>query len=311
MSNLANIKNDPKAIDTEIRPFEQNPKAFDFETNPIQRMSIATLKKTHREDDIYGKPVRGIYPHEAIERVVTMCGSYNLSSQIDNIFAAQNKNKIQPGVAILPMVEAVYGPKAIEAHILRRVFTTIQIKDGETDELTTTLAIAFHQDGIQMAIGPCVKICYNQCILSPERTISNYGKGKVSTEDLFAIVSEWLKDFHGQMGLDRERIQRMKDRVLSADEILQMIGLLQVYRVAHDCKDKNISDKSKAYPLNQGQISVFTEDLLKLQHAQSQITVWDVYNVATNLYKPGRTDVPVIISQNVILSEILSTHWGV
>ena len=50
----------------------------------------------------------------------------------------------------------------------------------ETDELTTTLVIAFHQDGIQAAIGPCVRVCHNQCILSPERSVSNYGKDKVT-----------------------------------------------------------------------------------------------------------------------------------
>mgnify|MGYP001064426154 CR=1 FL=1 len=38
------------------------------------------------------------------------------------------------------------------------LFTTIRIKDWETDELTTTLVVAYHQDGVQAAIGPCVKL---------------------------------------------------------------------------------------------------------------------------------------------------------
>ena len=49
------------------------------------------------------------------------------------------------------------------------------------------------------------------------------------------------------------------------------------------------------YPLNQGQISVFTEELLKLSLEQPRITAWDVYNVATEIYKPGKTDFPAMI----------------
>ena len=82
----------------------------------------------------------------------------------------------------------------------------MQLKDGATDELTTTLAIAFHQDGIQVAIGPCVKICHNQCVLSAQRSACNFGKDKVSTEELFGKVDEWLEQFDTQMNEDRERI---------------------------------------------------------------------------------------------------------
>ena len=38
--------------------------------------------------------------------------------QVEEIFAAQNRNKTQPGVSILPQVEQIHGEKAVEAHIL-------------------------------------------------------------------------------------------------------------------------------------------------------------------------------------------------
>ena len=74
-----------------------------------------------------------------------ICQKHNLNYEVEEIFAAQNKNKAQPGVVVLPQVEQKYGAMAVEAHILRRVYTTIRIKEWETDELTTTLVIAFHQ----------------------------------------------------------------------------------------------------------------------------------------------------------------------
>ena len=41
----------------------------------------------------------------------------------------------------------------------------------------------------------------------------------------------------------------------------------------------------ETYPLNQSQISIFTEEVLKLAMSKGQITAWDLYNVATDVYK--------------------------
>lgn len=281
------------------------PTQFNFSVNNIETMSLDTLRRTHKENDIYGQPVKGIYHYEVIQRMADLCEKHNLNYEVEEIFAAQNKNKNQPGVVVLPQVEREFGVQAVEAHILRRIYTTIRINDWETDELTTTLVVAFHQDGIQAAIGPCVKICHNQCILSPERSVANYGRDKVTTEELFDRVDEWLSNFHTNMTEDRERIKRLKSKVVSPTELYAFIGLMTAIRVSHDSADKRLSSQVDTYPLNQGQISVFTEDLLKLNLEKGKITLWDIYNVATELYKPGRTDIPAMIPQNGALAELL------
>ena len=56
---------------------------------------------------------------------------------------------------------------------------------------------------------------------------------------------------------------------------------------------------------NQGQISIFTEEVLKLAMTKGQITAWDLYNVATEIYKPGKTDFPALIPQNGAMAELL------
>lgn len=35
------------------------------------------------------------------------------------------------------------------------------------------------------------------------------------------------------------------------------------------------------------------------------LTAWDIYNVATEIYKPGRTDIPAMIPQNGALAELM------
>lgn len=278
---------------------------FDFQNNNIETMTLDTLRRTHKENDIYGKPLKGIYHYEVIQRMMDLCEKHNLNFEVEEIFAAQNKNKNQPGVVVLPQVEQKFGALSVEAHILRRIYTTIRIKNWETDELTTTLVVAFHQDGIQAAIGPCVKICHNQCILSPQRSASNYGRDKLSNEQLFDRVDEWLSNFEEQMTEDRERIKRLKSKIVSPQELYAFIGLLTALRVSHDSSDKRLSSQVDTYPLNQGQISVFTEELLKLNLKKGKITLWDIYNIATELYKPGKTDIPAMIPQNSVLADLL------
>ena len=278
---------------------------FDFQKNGIEVMNFETLQRTYKENDIYNNPVQGIYHYQVIRRMMDICEKYNLDYEVEEIFAAQNRNKTQPGVSILPQVEQTHGEKAVEAHILRRIFATIRIKDWETDELTTTLVIAYHQDGIQAAIGPCVKICHNQCILSPQRSISNYGKKKVTTDELFETVDGWLANFEVNMNEDIARIQRLKRRIIPMEEIYLYIGLLTALRVSHDSSDRNLSSTVETYPLNQSQISIFTEEVLKLAMSKGQITAWDLYNVATEIYKPGKTDFPALIPQNGAMAELL------
>ena len=279
---------------------------FDFQKNGIEVMNFETLQRTYKENDIYNNPVQGIYHYQVIRRMMDICEKYNLDYEVEEIFAAQNRNKTQPGVSILPQVEQTHGEKAVEAHILRRIFATIRIKDWETDELTTTLVVAYHQDGIQAAIGPCVKICHNQCILSPQRSICNYGKKKVTTDALFETVDGWLANFKVNMNEDIERIQRLKRRIVPMEEIYLYIGLLTALRVSHDSSDRNLSSTVETYPLlNQSQISIFTEEVLKLAMSKGQITAWDLYNVATEIYKPGKTDFPALIPQNGAMAELL------
>ena len=246
--------------------------------------------------------------HQVIQRMTDICRRHNLNYEVEEIFAAQNKNRTQPGVVILPQVEQTYGEKAVEAHVLRRIFTTIRILNGDTDELTTTLVVAYHQDGIQAAIGPCVRICHNQCILSPERSVANYGKDKVTTEELFGKVDDWMRNFERDMDADRSRIQRLKEKVLTPGELYMIIGMLTALRVSHDSADKRLASQVDTYPLNQGQISVFTEELLKLSLEQPRITAWDVYNVATEIYKPGKTDFPAMIPQNGAMADFLLSY---
>ena len=294
-----------------IAIYEERPAIFDFQNKSVETLSLDTLKRTHKENDINGQPLTGIYHYQVIEQVADLCALNGLNYQIEEIFAAQNRNRQTPGVVILPQVESVFGEKAIEAHVLRRIFTTIKINDEETPEMNTTIAIAYHQEGIQIAIGPNVKICHNQGILSPSRTVSNYGNKKVTTSEMFHAVNDWLNNFSEHRINDLRILSQMKEINCTLNDAYQLIGLLTAMRVAKDSSNKTLSKCVSSSPLNQSQISVFTENCLLAYQERQVLSLWDVYNIATELYKPGRTEIPNLIPQNLSLIDTLKNYYNI
>lgn len=277
-------------------------KFFDFEKAKTQAITLEQLSRTHREDDVYGNPLRGIYHFDLFNRVIDECTELGYNVEVYDMFAAQNRDRQSPGVVRLPQVEAVKGQHAVEAHILRRVYANIRITDFDNDETTTNVAVAFHQKGIQIGFGPNVMICHNQCMLSPELYMSSYSeKGKkgsgMEVAAMLDTLKSWLVDARHIIETDRERIAKMKETRITAEQMFLLIGLMTATRVKADTSRKSIRENI-TYPLNQSQITVFTEDMLEAYHNKEFVTAWDMYNSATNLYKANRMDIPALLPQN-------------
>lgn len=118
-----------------LTTLQKTQKQFDFKTNNIEVMDIDTLQRTHKENNVYGNPLKGIYHYQAILNVAALCQKHNLNYEIEEIFAAQNKNKTEPGVIVLPEVEKTFGERAVEAHVLRRIFPSMIPQNGALAEL--------------------------------------------------------------------------------------------------------------------------------------------------------------------------------
>lgn len=277
-------------------------KFFDFEKAKTQAITLEQLSRTHREDDVYGNPLRGIYHFDLFNKVIDECTELGYNVEVYDMFAAQNRDRQSPGVVRLPQVEAVKGQHAVEAHILRRVYANIRITDFDNDETTTNVAVAFHQKGIQIGFGPNVMICHNQCMLSPELYMSSYSeknkKGSgMGIAAMLDTLKSWLVDARHIIETDRERIAKMKETRITAEQMFLLIGLMTATRVKADTSRKSIRENI-TYPLNQSQITLFTEDMLEAYHDKEFVTAWDMYNSATNLYKANRMDIPALLPQN-------------
>ena len=297
-TNLSKAAEDMVAVPSSVN----EDKFFDFEKAKTQAITLEQLSRTHREDDVYGNPLRGIYHFDLFNKVIDECTELGYNVEVYDMFAAQNRERQSPGVVLLPQVEEIKGQHAVEAHILRRVYANIRITDFDNDETTTNVAVAFHQKGIQIGFGPNVMICHNQCMLSPELYMSSYSeKGKkgsgMEVAAMLDTLKSWLVDARNIIETDRERIAKMKETRITAEQMFLLIGLMTATRVKADTSRKSIRENI-TYPLNQSQITLFTEDMLEAYHDKEFVTAWDMYNSATNLYKANRMDIPALLPQN-------------
>lgn len=282
--------------------------SFDFNAAKVQQMSIDTLERTVHEDTVYGRPLNDIYHFALLRELEELAARSNLRMVYDDIFAANGGPSSMPGVIINHQLEQKYGDKAVEAHALRRVYANIRLLDFDTDELSTQLAVSYHQDGIQVGFGQHVRICHNLTMLGSSQTAYTYGKNKLEVADLLAVVKSWLNNAGDYVEADRRQIEEMKQVPVSYQQHCMMVGALTIQRVKHDTREACIRTRDD-YPLNNAQINKLTDTLERTYHDNhyNEISLWQWYNAATELHKAGRTDLPMIIAQNVALGKFIQS----
>ena len=100
---------------------------FDFSKEKVQTITLAELEATYKENDVYGRPLGGIYHSDLINGISDMAREAGLEVEMGDMFAVNNLDGKRPGVALLPEVEDKEGERSIRAHLLRRVFATIKL----------------------------------------------------------------------------------------------------------------------------------------------------------------------------------------
>ena len=313
--NVATSNNLVADSTTEIEVAGGNDRQFlDFDISKVQTLTLEQLARTEKENDYNGNPLLGIYHFQLIQQIQEMCAERGYRAEIWDLFAANNKDRRAPGVSRLPQKEEKFGERAIEAHILRRVYCNIRLYDldkGEgNDAITTNLAISYHQKGLQVGIGRNVVICHNQTMLNREQYAATYKDGKtpgISISEMLDKVASWLDNLRGIAESDDERIEKMKRREISAQEMFTIIGMLTSLRVASETKHKCIRNNN-TIPLNQAQIGRITEKMMLAYNSKGKVTAWDFYNAATDMYKSATLDQPMILSQNLAMVDFLDNH---
>ena len=146
-------------------------------------------------------------------------------------------------------------------------------------------------------------------MLGSGRFVSDYAaRTNAPRENLAGImrvVGGWLTDAEHLVIEDDATIERMKNSILTAEQLYTILGMLMTIRVQNDTSIKSIRRCGNVYPLNQAQLSKFTESLLVKQKEEGRITAWSFYNCATDLYKPTTAETNFILPQNLSMMEFM------
>ena len=286
-------------------------KQLNFAEQAVQVLTLGELERSYHENLPTGDPVGGIYHFALIQQVLAIFEKRGLTPVVQEIFAAANRDSKRPGVTLLPQLEEQYGERSIEAHLLRRVYANIEIRSDETDELVTCLAVAYHQKGIQLGIGPMVRVCHNQTILGAQDVVSNYTcyggqsrKDKLSLESVIGRAELWADEYEPYQKIRRERMSALKSAQMDRNGMLQLIGILVEKRILHDTNNEDLRS-SQPYPLNSGQINETSEQLIALMRHDEPISYWDAYQQLNTVLKPGRMDIPQVLPQSLALFETM------
>ena len=284
---------------------------LNFAEQAVQVLTLGELERSYHENLPTGDPVGGIYHFALIQQVLAIFEKRGLTPVVQELVAAANRDSKRPGVTLLPQLEEQYGERSIEAHLLRRVYANIEIRSDETDELVTCLAVAYHQKGIQLGIGPMVRVCHNQTILGAQDVVSNYTcyggqsrKDKLSLESVIGRAELWADEYEPYQKIRRERMSALKSAEFTRTDMLQLIGILVEKRILHDTQNEELH-LSTPYPLNSSQINETSEQMITLMSHQQPQSYWDAYQQLNTVLKPGRMDIPQVLPQSLALFETM------
>ena len=284
---------------------------LNFAEQAVQVLTLGELERSYHENLPTGDPVGGIYHFALIQQVLAIFEKRGLTPVVQEIFAAANRDSKRPGVTLLPQLEEQYGERSIEAHLLRRVYANIEIRSDETDDIVTCLAVAYHQKGIQLGIGPMVRVCHNQTILGAQDVVSNYTcyggqsrKDKLSLESVIGRAELWADEYEPYQKIRRERMSALKSAEFTRTDMLQLIGILVEKRILHDTNNEDLRI-SLPYPLNSSQINETSEQMITLMSHQEPQSYWDAYQQLNTVLKPGRMDIPQVLPQSLALFETM------
>ena len=276
-------------------------KTFDFSKEKVQTITLAELEATYKENDVYGRPLGGIYHSDLINGISNMARNAGLEVEMGDMFAVNNLDGKRPGVALLPEVEEKEGERSIRAHLLRRVFATIRMAPhrGETvGGFCPAIAISYSQHGVQIGIGPNIHICRNQTILCAKQMIANFGycRLEMDKKDLAGpdwwrpTVEGWIDEV--AKGVMQQQwadiIQSLDEQLVYESDMQQIFGGLMQLRIQADTSEKSLRT-GEVPPLTQSQINHCMERVL-IKHfgkgGAGMCTKWDILNAMTDTLKP-------------------------
>ena len=269
-------------------------------------------------EDRNGDILNGMNAYTLIGNVAQMAHNYHGDCRITDLFVADNVNKAQGnGIAINKRIKDAYQKATgtdnipFAAATFNRVFCNIEIVGMNTDTHVANIVVATNQSGLQVAIGAKAYACRNQTILGANHLVSSYGGRKsMSTEEFLRAVDLMLSGY--RFVDDMEALRRMQQVELTDEHVLMLMGYLRYLYAKYNSRDaairSQVTGSYAIYPMDASQLNRFDQSVVQTERSLhgKPMTVYDLYQGATTIYKVARTDMPNILPQNLAFVQTLN-----
>ena len=287
---------------------------LDFSVNKTQELSLENLAKTYSENYPNGEPVGGIYHYVLIQAILEKLEKAGLKPEVMQITAADNRDRMRPGVTIFKDMEAQYGVGSFESHALRRVYAIINVKDFADKDTDYNCAISYHQKGISVGFGPQVRVCSNMMIMGARYFVSTTSLGGImgkqenmkNVNELLDKADALIGGFSTSVVEWREKLEMLQHVSLDVNQCRVIFGRLMEERIKYDTQNKDLH-KTTIYPLNDTCIKLAYERYLAMitKTSHKAVTAWVFYNILNEDLKPSKVDMPLLQPQMVRLNDFL------
>lgn len=297
-------------------------KQLDFTQRNVEVLTLEELSQTYKENYPNGLPVGGMYHFVLMNQLIEMLEKAGFNPKVEEIFAANNREKYRPGVTISDAVAAEKGQNALEAHILRRVYANVNLAYPCGEGCSINMAVAYHQKGIQVAFGPYVHVCHNQTILGSHDLFTTQKMTGLLIHPCYAKdVNEMLNQIQvfvdqaaGRFEMMAEKVEAFKNTQFEESDFERLLRMLMCLRIRKDSHLVNIHT-SRPYPLNASQINSAVERYLNETILPGtdgrELSFWDALQCFNYDLKGDAAEIPTLLDQTANLTEVFQTIMDV
>ena len=246
---------------------------------------------------------RPVQSWELIEHLQTALTSRNIPFELQPIYVQKSESQQILTSAERGMYNAENTP--VSKWLFNQLITKINLNPKPGTDTTTSIALSFNKNGVLTAFGRDVRICQNMCVFG-NNLMTTYGNNKVPFEKMLELINHWLDNLAEKEAFDNRMIEGMKSIDISDNrEVKRIVGNLYMQSVDQ-------AYGSTIAPFTMTQMSVFVQALNKRLEEDSRLgSVWDLYNMGTNLYKPTDVDMVNIFHAPKVWYDVLLTEFPI
>lgn len=191
----------------------------------------------------------------------------------------------------------------INRWLFNQLVTKFSVGDALSDEYRSSIAISFNKNGIAVAFGENVHVCQNMSIFG-NNLMTTYGASKIPYDKMIEVVNHWMEKL--------PKKQQYNHRIINAMKGIEINDPKMVYEIVGKLYTQSVRQAygNQSSPFTIGQMSSLVRELDRQMQVDSTVgTLWDVYNMGTNLYKPGEVDLANIYHLSKFWHDFLAEEF--